>query len=136
VFVTAVTKDNINVASRVAELLTIRAQQGAQPSDPLLAAWDLDSLSLHRSKPLQNGQALAIRLQRHLTALVQRFPGLVQVNPRSYGMHSLRRGGVIAAWKAGVDVERLKVHGRWASAAVQAYMTPDTELKLSVSLNM
>jgi integrase len=101
VVVTAVTKDNIHIASRVEELLAIRTQCGAQATDPLLAAWDLDSRTLHRSTPLQNGQALAVRLQRHLTDLVQRYPGAVRVNPRSYGMHSLRRGGGCGCLESG-----------------------------------
>lgn len=55
-------------------------------------------------------------------------------NPSSYGMHSLRRGGVVAAWQAGVDIERLKAHGRWRSdAIIRSYMTGNTAIKLSVT---
>ena len=80
-------------------------------------------------------QALATRLKTLLTRLIQQVSGL-DVNPSDYGMHSLRRGGTIAAWAAGVDVEKIKAHGRWRSEAVRVYMTAGPDIKLSVTSAM
>jgi hypothetical protein len=51
-------------------------------------------------------------------------------------MHSLRRGGTVAAWAGGMDIEKLKAHGRWRSDAIKAYLTASIEIKLSVTLSM
>lgn len=135
VLVAAASVDGINiiqcVRSHVGQLLAL----GARPTDPLFPAWDVDANSLAVDKRLANGQALSKRLTGYLQELRSRYPDL-PVNPSSYGMHSLRRGGVVAAWEAGVDIERLKAHGRWRSDAVRSYMTATTTIKLSVSGNM
>ena len=73
---------------------------------PLFTAWDLDTWACHPAKGLFT-QAFSRRLQGHLTALKGQYPDLI-VNPHSYGMNSLHRGGVMAAWHAGVDVEKIK----------------------------
>ena len=96
--------------------------------------WDLNTLQL-KKEGLANGEALASRLRKHLQDLLQIHPDLV-VNPQSYGMHSLRRGGVLAAWQAGVDTEKIRAHGRWKSDAVRAYMTAERDIKLAVTLVM
>ena len=78
---------------------------------PFLVGRDLDTLR-QKKEGLANGEALASRLHKHLQDLLQIHPDLV-VNPQSYGMHSLRRGGVLAAWQAGVDIEKkIRAHGR------------------------
>lgn len=87
------------------------------------------------STRIANGQALAVRLKGYLTELRDKYPGIA-VNPASYGMHSLRRGGVVAAWKAGVDIEKIRMHGRWRSDAVRVYMTAGLDIKLSVTAAM
>jgi len=135
VYVSAVSQDGLRLADGIISLLELRRAAGAEPSDPLFSAWDLDAHRLHKSTPLKNGQALAQRLKFYLTTLLNKYPELA-INPSTYGMHSLRRGGVIAAWKAGVDLERIKAHGRWTSDAVRAYVTPDLGIKLSVSAAM
>jgi len=135
IYVSAVTRDGLRIADGIRNLLELRRASGAGPTDPLFPAWDLDARRLYKSTPLSNGQALAQRLQKYLKSLLSTHPDLA-INPSSYGMHSLRRGVVVAAWKAGVDLERIKAHGRWKSDAVRAYMTPDISIKLSVSAAM
>ena len=132
--ITSKSKDGIKIQKRVEALHAIRVSQGAKPEDPFLTAWDLDSLVLS-NKPLKNGQALAERLKLHLAQLKSSFPQL-SINPHSYGMHSLRRGGVVAAWEAGIDIDKLKAHGRWRSDAIQSYLTANLKIKLSVSQSM
>jgi hypothetical protein len=51
-------------------------------------------------------------------------------------MHSLRRGGTVAAWAAGMDKARLMAHGRWRSNAIKAYLTASLAIKLSVTQSM
>ena len=96
--------------------------------------WDLDNYQLGFTK-LGSGQALAQRLKLYLQQLKIRHPAL-SVNPNSYGMHSLRRGGVVAAWGAGVELKKIKAHGRWKSDAVRAYMQATLPIKLSVTQAM
>jgi hypothetical protein len=94
----------------------------------------LDSLSLSNN-PIQTAETLNKRLKLYLTALVAKYPDL-QVNPASYGMHGLRRGGVMAAWHAGVEVEKIKAHGRWKSDAIRAYMQTTRDMRLVVTSSM
>ena len=46
-----------------------------------------------------------------------------------YAMHSLRRGGVIAAWEANVPRDLLKLHGKWRSDAIDAYLQAPIALR-------
>ena len=131
VTITGTTTDGIRIADYVQAWLSFRKTAKAQSSDPVFTAWDLDARRLS-SSPIKTGQALAERLKLHLTALVQRYPD-ISVNPKAYGMHSLRRGGVMAAWQAGVTVERIKAHGRWQSDAVRAYMHTRRNMRLQVT---
>jgi integrase len=124
----------VEITTRVQRLLQLRKQMGAGPSDPLFTAWDLSAYKLSSTR-LQNGQALAKCLTRHLSTLIERHPTL-QLHPSSYGMHSLRRGGATAAWEGGVDKDRIMAHGRWTSSAVDAYLTATTTVKLSVTAAM
>ena len=48
-------------------------------------------------------------------------------------MHNLRRGGVMAAWLAGVDYTKIKVHGRWRSDAIKAYLQTTVAIRLQVT---
>lgn len=134
VIIRAVSKDSIKIWDRVHALLQYRTAQGAAPQDPLFTQWDLDKMQLS-AIPLGTGQALAKRLQVMLSALVTQYPSL-PVHPASYGMHSLRRGGATAAWEGGVDRDRIMSHGRWTSAAVDAYLVATPVIKLSVTALM
>jgi len=132
--IAAMSKDDIPILSIVQRWCNLRSNSGAGNTAPLFTSWDLDSRS-PTHKPLSNGQALAKRLQLYLQALKGRYPALL-VNPSDYGMHSLRRGGVLAAWLAGVDIEKIKSHGRWRSDAVRAYMQTNVEIRLMVTASM
>ncbi|PNH10171.1 hypothetical protein TSOC_003112 [Tetrabaena socialis] len=59
------------------------------------------------------------------------FPNL-RMNLGLFSAHSLRRGGAIAAAEAGVSRELLKLHGRWRSDAVDAYLQASLATRLSV----
>ena len=52
---------------------------------------------------------------------------------KSLSLHSLRAGGVTLAVEQGVPERLYKEHGRWASDAVQDYITENVENKLSVT---
>lgn len=134
VTITGCTRDGIDILGPLTRYIEARAEHAPSQSSPLFTAWDLDSLTCKPAAGL-TGQALAKRLQLHLTALKAKYPD-IQVNPRNYGMHSLRRGGVIAAWEAGVDIEKIKSHGRWRSDAVRAYMQATRAIRLMVTANM
>jgi len=130
VLITPISKDGVRIWDRVNEWMQLRYNHGAAPSDPPFPAWN-PRANTFSNTPLKNGDALSTRLKGYLTQLRALYN--VPVNPSSYGMHSLRRGGVVAAWQAGVDIERLKAHGRWRSDAVRTYMTANVAIKLSVT---
>ena len=122
--------------SPVKRYLDLRLAAGARPTDPFLVAWDLDNYRLSQDRPLTTSQALASQLTRHLKRLKQTYPGM-PICPVAYGMHSLRRGGVLAAWEAGVDIHLIKAHGRWRSDnGMRPYMTAGLEIKLQVTSRM
>jgi hypothetical protein len=50
-----------------------------------------------------------------------------------FASHSLRRGGVSAAWQCEVGRELLKGHGRWSSDAIDLYLQASVETKLTVT---
>jgi len=127
-------KDNIPIADIVHRWHMLRRSMGAKKSDPLFTQWNLTTLS-PGTTALQNGQALAARLKVHLTALKRTYPDQ-PLNPAAYGMHSLRRGGVMAAWLAGIDVEKIKSHGRWRSDAVRVYMQASLAIRLMTTQAM
>lgn len=132
--ITATSKDNIPILQIVQRWHNLRLSAKAKPTDPLFTQWDLDNYA-PGPKALKNGQALASRLKLYLTALKTAHPRLT-VNPAAYGMHSLRRGGVVAAWLAGVDIEKIKSHGRWRSDAVRVYMQATLDIRLMITTSM
>lgn len=132
VHIVQTTQDGLQIGQGVRALVQLRLSSGAAPTDPLFPAWDLDKYSLKISTPLTNGQALATRLKMYSQALLAKYPS-IHINPSAYGMHSLRRGGVVAAWEQGVDIERIKAHGRWRISVVNAYMTPSLAVHLSIT---
>ena len=134
VTITGVTQEGIPIATFVKEWLSVRAACNPSKTDALFTKWDLDRLSPN-NEPIKQGQTLALRLQGYLLDLKKRYPHMT-VNPASYGMHSLRRGGVMAAWLAGVDVEKIKAHGRWKSDAVRAYMHTTRRMRLLITTSM
>ena len=128
-------KHLIRIRSTLHRWYGYRVEQGAGAGDPLLPAWDLVALNTHVHRPLRNGQALSDRLRQYLQDLKRTAPDL-QINHLVYGMHSLRRGGTVAAWEAGVNMQLLMAHGRWRSDAVRAYLQATQKQKLSVTTAM
>lgn len=128
------TQDSVPIARTVKEWLKVRNRTNPGPEEPFLTTWDLDSYSLSNTS-IKTGQALATRLKQYLTDLKKLYPH-IEVNPTAYGMHSLRRGGVMAAWLAGVDYEKIKAHGRWRSDAIKAYLQTTVAIRLQVTGNM
>ena len=65
------------------------------------------------------------------------LPANIGLDPKKFGLHSLRSGGVSAAANLGVNDRLLKKHGRWKSNKVKgSYVHEDKESKLSVSRNL
>ncbi|XP_071499136.1 integrase/recombinase xerD homolog [Diadema antillarum] len=61
----------------------------------------------------------------------------VGLEPKKFGMHSLRSGGATAAAKFGVPDRLFKKHGRWRSeTAKDGYIKDSMNDRLSVSLNL
>ena len=83
------------------------------------------------NSPLQSGQALVARLKTYLLALNQSHNMGTHVS--MYAVHSLRRGGIIAAWVANLPRDMLKLHGRWRSDALDAYLEDHITLRLKVT---
>ena len=98
-------------------------------------AWDMDGWCLS-STPIANSRTLADRLSKLLISVVAAHP-LDSINPAAYGMHSLRRGGVQAAWAAGVEISKIKAHGRWRSdTGMLPYLVATRDIKLQVTFLM
>ena len=61
----------------------------------------------------------------------------VGLDPKKFGMHSLRSGGASAAANIGVPDRLFKKHGRWRSeTAKDGYIQDSMKDRLSVSLNL
>ena len=61
----------------------------------------------------------------------------VGLNPKNFGMHSLRSGGATAAANFGVPDRLFKKHGRWRSeTAKDGYIKDTLKDGLSVSINL
>ena len=61
----------------------------------------------------------------------------IGLDPKKFGLHSLRSGGDSAAANLGVNDRLFKKHGRWKSDKVKdSYIHEDIESKLSVSRNL
>ena len=122
-------RDGIHVRRIVQALVNMRVKQGAATSDPILTSWDLNKFNLSHS-PLSSGQALSCRLRYYLTEISTNHPHL-GINPNEFAMHSLRRGGVVAAWANGLDIETIRDQGRWKSDAIKAYLVANLQVKLN-----
>ena len=58
----------------------------------------------------------------------------IGLNPKQYGLHSLRAGGATAAANAGVPDRLFKRHGRWYSEnAKDGYVKDSLTNRLSVT---
>lgn len=62
---------------------------------------------------------------------------MLGMDPRQFGMHSLRAGGATAAANAGVPDRLFKRHGRWRSeSAKDSYVKDSVDSRLSVSKSL
>ncbi len=60
--------------------------------------------------------------------------GTLGMDPKKYGWHSFRSGGCTAAFEGGVDLEKVKRHGRWKSdLAMARYVMPSMDSMLEVT---
>ena len=61
----------------------------------------------------------------------------IGLDPKKFGLYSLRSGGASVAANLGVNDRLFKKHGRWKSDKVKdSYVHEDVESKLSVSRNL
>ena len=61
----------------------------------------------------------------------------IGLNPKQFGLHSLRAGGATSAANNGVPDRLFKRHGRWRSEnANDGYVKDDLRSLLSVSLSL
>ena len=73
------------------------------------------------------------RLRELLLAKIEQLG----MDPKLFGMHSLRAGGATAAANAGVPDKLFKRHGRWRSeSAKDGYVKDSVERRLSVSKSL
>jgi len=89
------------------------------------------SIVVARDRVLSLGRqaSRAVMFRQLPRALVSLVPDLLQ-----YSLHSLRAGGATsAAAVPSISRENLKRHGRWASSAVDGYIEPSLDARLSVS---
>ena len=130
VVIAEIARGGVEVAKIVQAWLKIRASSAPSQEDNLFTVFREGHII---NEPLRNGQALGSRLAIYLNEIKCKYPDL-SISPKQYGMHSLRRGGVSAAYQAGISRDLLKGHGRWKSDAIDAYLSTSLDMKLSVSL--
>ena len=83
---------------------------------------------------LRKGGSLSYSRLREL--LLEKISSL-GMDPKLFGMHSLRAGGATAAANAGVPDRLFKRHGRWKSeSAKDGYVKDSVESRLEVSKNL
>jgi len=79
---------------------------------------------------LAHGTAVTIgELRRVIKTLMER----VGLDPRRFGVHSLRIGGATAALAAGLSPAQIRAAGRWGSDVYQIYtrLSPQAALRLA-----
>lgn len=125
-------KAGINVFKYIQVHLVNRVTQGGRIDDPLFSSFSgHDSFS-------NNGISKSFvtdRLRAILTVLHSNYPFL-NLDTSLFASHSLRRGGVVAAFEAGISIELLKAHGRWRSDAILVYLSVSEQTRLIVTFLM
>ena len=95
VIMAGVSRHGVKIADRITQWLNKRRLSSlANGESPLLPAWNYDGRQLSEEH-LKDGQAFAGRLKIYLNALKIKYS--LPLDIQLYAMHSLRRGGVIAA---------------------------------------
>ena len=92
-----------------------------------------------RIRASPNDPAFCIRIKQKLVPItynetqkqLRKWIQLIGHNASRYSMHSLRRGGALTAFKAGLPSKTIKLLGDWASKAYLRYIhvTLDTRMK-------
>ena len=102
----------------------------AHTSDNLFRAF----VSTKKGECLRRGCGLSYsRLRELLLAKIKQLG----MDPKLFGMHSLRAGGATAAANARVPDRLFKRHGRWKSeSAKDGYVKDSVERRLSVSKSL
>ena len=129
IFIHGTPNCGINVFQYIQEFLIARSVQGAGPNDFLFCS--VSTRGISPGTQVSSG-FLTDRLRALLGEIHTHFPHL-HMNPTIFACHSLRRGGVVAAFEAGADVVLLKAHGRWRSDAILVYLSVSTTTRLSVT---
>ena len=131
VIMAGVSRHGVKVGDRIKKWVNKRRLSSvANGESPLLPAWKYAGRQLSEEH-LKDGQALAGRLKIYLNALKIKYS--LPLDIQYYAIYSLKRGGVIAAWEAGVPRDLLKIHGRWRSEAIEAYLQAPISLRLKVT---
>ena len=88
-------------------------------------------VSTRKGECLRRGGGLSYtRMRELLLAKIEQLG----MDPKQFGMHSLRAGGATAAANAGVPDRLFKRHGRWRSeTAKDGYVKDSVERRLTVS---
>ena len=61
----------------------------------------------------------AIQVRKSLNKFIK----LLGLNPKDFGFHGFRRSGACLAFELNVPFENIKLHGKWRSDAIWAYLT-------------
>ena len=70
--------------------------------------------------------------QKKLKKVVEK----VGYNKNAFSSHSLRRGGVLWAFKSGVPESLIQVQGDWTSEAYKRYLSFPIEVRVVVNMKM
>jgi hypothetical protein len=71
--------------------------------------------------------------------LARQFKTLItqlRLNPKTYTLHSLRKGGASLAHSMGIPLDQIKAHGTWSSGAVWTYLKQTSSQQSSVTQAM
>jgi hypothetical protein len=90
------------------------------PSQPLLSL-----PAKHGNIAMVTSRSLAIALKRLIVAL--------ELQPKLYSLHSLRRGGATSSYNAGVAYTDIKRHGQWKSDSFWDYIAAPCVSKSTVA---
>ena len=92
----------------------VRALKRMVDADPVEPKHEASTPLFRRA----NGQAIRVAEVR---AMVKLLMGLLGLDSRRFGAHSLRIGGATAAMAAGVPAAAIRIAGRWASDIYEIY---------------
>ncbi|KAF4127937.1 hypothetical protein GN958_ATG22765 [Phytophthora infestans] len=101
-------------------------KSGQAPICPVFAALLLlrnaASLKLPSNSPICTASRHQVLSTESMTKTLRRAAERCSIPAHTISTHSLRTGGATALHSAGVDTDTIRMHGRWASDAYQAYI--------------